>query len=180
MSGPISRIGAFLHHRIHAMNDSIDLPAHVRDLGWKQVRGSGRFMALVGPLWARREGDGWAYGMISTDDHLNPAGVVHGGLLATLIDHALSVIAWQAAGRAPCVTVQLDTHFLGSVSPGVLIEARGRVVRRTKHLLFMQGVLSVAGEDVLAAQALMKAQAPSRGEPERPAAASVGGTDGAG
>lgn len=116
-------------------------------------------MALAGPLWAAREGDGWAYGVVSTDEHLNPAGVVHGGLLATLMDHALSTLAWEAAGGAPCVTVQLDTHFLASVPPGVLIEARGRVLRRTSSLLFMHGALSVAGSDVLAAQAVMKLQA---------------------
>ncbi len=57
------------------------------------------------------------------------------------------------------MTVQLDTHFLASVPPGVLIEARGRVVRRTSSLLFMHGALSEAGSDVLAAQAVMKLQA---------------------
>lgn len=142
------------------MNESIDLAAHLQMLGWKQVRAPGPFMALAGPLWARREADGWGYGVVSTHQHLNPAGVVHGGLLATLIDHALSTIAWEAAGRMPCVTVQLDTHFLGSVPAGVLIEARGRVVRRTARLLFMHGTLTVGHEEILTAQGLMKVQAP--------------------
>ena len=149
------------------MNNTIDIPTRLREGGWKPLKGAGRFMALAGPLWAARDGDGWAYGVVSTDEHLNPAGVVHGGLLATLIDHALSTLAWEAAGRAPCVTVQLDTHFLASVPPGVLIEARGRAVRRTSSLLFMHGALSVAGSDVLAAQAVMKLQAARPAAPQR-------------
>lgn len=66
----------------------------------------------MGPLFTRQEDGGWAYALLPTAAHLNPAGVVHGGLLATLIDHALSAIAGQASGRVPCVTVQLDSHFL--------------------------------------------------------------------
>lgn len=149
------------------MSNAIDIPTRLREGGWKPLNAAGRFMALAGPLWAARDGDGWAYGVVSTDEHLNPAGLVHGGLLATLIDHALSTLAWEAAGRAPCVTVQLDTHFLASVPPGVLIEARGRVVRRTSSLLFMHGTLSVAGSDVLAAQAVMKRQAARPAAPQQ-------------
>jgi uncharacterized protein (TIGR00369 family) len=108
------------------------------------------------PLWAAREGDGWVYGIVSTDDHLNPAGVVHGGLLEALIDHALCAVAWEATGRTPCVTVQLDTHFLAPVRPGVLIEARGHVVRRTSSLVFLRGTLTVDEREVLVAQAITK------------------------
>lgn len=144
------------------MNDAIDRTTRMPHSGWKPREAAGRFMALAGPLWAARDGDGWVYGVITTDDHLNPAGVVHGGLLATLVDHTLSTVAWEAAGRAPCVTVQLDTHFLASVPAGVLLEARARVVRRTSSLLFMHGTLSVAGHDVLAAQAVMKTHAARR------------------
>jgi hypothetical protein len=37
----------------------------------------------------------------------------------------LCAVAWEATDRTPCVTVQLDTHFLALVRPGVLIETRG-------------------------------------------------------
>jgi uncharacterized protein (TIGR00369 family) len=136
----------------------------LHDRGWKQVNATGAFMAQAGPLWARRDGDGegWVYGVLTTDRHLNPAGVVHGGLLATLIDHALSTVAWEAAGRVPCVTVQLDTQFMAAVPAGVLVEARARVSRRTSSLVFMRGQLTVDGTEVLVAQALMKTRPPVR------------------
>jgi uncharacterized protein (TIGR00369 family) len=141
------------------MTDLSEQQAHLRTAGWKPTRSAGAFMALAGPLWARQEGEAWAYGVLAAAQHLNPAGVVHGGLLASLMDHALSAIAWEAADRAPCVTLQLDTHFLSPALPGELIEARGQVLRRSAGLVFLRGGLNVGERSVLAAQALMKIQA---------------------
>lgn len=127
-------------------------PAHA---GWKSRSLEG-FFGLVGPLWTRKEGDSWAYGFVAEPRHTNPAGIVHGGMLVTLIDHALSAIAWEASERKPCVTVQLDVQFIASVRPGKRVEARGRIVKRTSSLVFMQGNLSVLGEEVLSASAILK------------------------
>lgn len=134
------------------MDDAADL---IRAEGWRQ-RALPGFIGLVGPLWTRQEDAGWAYGLLTTPAHLNPAGLVHGGLLTTLIDHALSAIAWQALERRPCVTVQLDTQFLTAAREGQFLEARGRVVRATGSLVFMQGQVSVAGVELISASAVLK------------------------
>ncbi len=123
--------------------------------GWKPRTLDG-FIGSVGPLWTRKENDSWAYGFVSTSQHINPAGIVHGGLLMTLIDHALSAIAWEDAGRRPCVTIQIDVRFLTAVRPQTLIEARGRVVRRTAALSFTDGNLTVGAEVVATASAILK------------------------
>ncbi|MNK19256.1 Thioesterase superfamily protein [compost metagenome] len=123
--------------------------------GWRQKSLPG-FAGLIGPLWARKEADGWAYGLLATEEHLNPAGVVHGGLLTALLDHSLSAIAWEALARRACVTVQLDTHFLAAARAGQFLEARGRMVRATSSLVFMQGELSVDGSIVATGVALLK------------------------
>lgn len=129
--------------------------------GW-QRRALAGFIERVGPLWVRRDGDGWAYGIVAGPEHLNPAGVVHGGLLATLADHALSAIAWQAIGRRPCVTVQLDTQYVASARAGQFLEARGRVVRATGSLVFMQGQVIAEGVELVTASSVMKVVAAPR------------------
>jgi len=133
--------------------------------GWRKRTLPG-FAGLIGPLWVRKEEDGWAYGLQTTADHLNPAGVVHGGLLTALLDHGVSAIAWEALGRRACVTVQLDTHFLAAAREGQFLEVRGRVVRATSSLVFMQGELSTDGEVVATAVAVLKqiGPAPRAGE----------------
>ncbi len=133
----------------------------LQEQGWKP-RELGGFMGHSGPLWTRREGDGWAYGLLAEARHLNPAGVVHGGALATLIDHALSTVAWEACDRAPCVTVQLDTHFLAEVRAGQFAQARATVTARTGGMVFMEGLVQVDGRPVLAARAILKLARPSR------------------
>lgn len=127
-------------------------PAHD---GWKSRELPG-FFGLVGPLWARKEGDTWAYAIVAEARHTNPAGIVHGGMLTTLLDHTLSVIAWEANQRRPCVTVALDVQFLAPARPDDLVVARGRVARQTSSLVFMQGNLSVGGEAIATASAIMK------------------------
>ena len=113
------------------------------------------FAGLVGPLWTRREGDGWAYAILVEDRHSNPAGLAHGGLVSTLADHALSVVAWEANARRPCITVALDVRFLAPARPGDLLVARGRVVRQTGSLAFLDGRVSLGDADIATATAIM-------------------------
>ena len=140
---------------MHSADDSAVPP------GWRK-RALPGFAGLIGPLWVRKEDDGWAYGLLTTADHLNPAGVVHGGLLTALLDHGISAIAWEALGRRACVTVQLDTHFLAAAREGQFLQVRGRVARATSSLVFMQGELSAEGEVVATAVAVLKQVGPPR------------------
>ena len=135
-------------------------PEKLHANGWK-VRVLSGFMETGGPLWTRREGDAWAYGVLCGPQHLNPAGLVHGGLVLTLLDHAISSVAWEASERAACVTVQLDTHFVGAVKSGEFVEARAEVVYRTRSLIFMRGTVVSQGNLVLSGQAILKALPPA-------------------
>jgi acyl-coenzyme A thioesterase PaaI-like protein len=108
--------------------------------GWRPMPAA----ALPGNLgtpWAKRVGEYWQYGLPVMESHLNPSGVVHGGVLLTFADHGLSLLAWEAAGRATCITIQLNTHFLDGVRPGEFIELRGEVTRRTSGLVFLRGLV---------------------------------------
>jgi uncharacterized protein (TIGR00369 family) len=133
----------------------------LQDQGWKCRQLDG-FMGQSGPLWTRREGDGWLYGLLAEDRHMNPAGVVHGGALATLIDHVISTVAWTACDRTPCVTVQLDTHFLAEVRAGDFALARASITARTGTLVFVDGLVEVEGRAVLTARGVMKILRPHR------------------
>lgn len=123
--------------------------------GWSE-RDAGGFTDLVGPLWARRDSEGWAYGLLAGPQHSNVHGIVHGGMLMTLIDNALGLTVWEATGRQPAVTMQLNTQFIAAARPGDFIEARGEVLRVARSVVFVRGVLSVRGETVLAADGVWK------------------------
>ena len=122
---------------------------------WREHHPPG-LMSALGPLLSRREGDAWVYGLQLDSRHLNQAGIVHGGTITALLDHALSTIAWDYSGKVPCVTVQLNTSFLRAAKPGALLEARGVVTHSSGSLLFLDGSLRAHTLSIATAQAVMK------------------------
>ena len=51
-------------------------------------------------------------------NHLNNAGITHGGYLSALIDAGSGTAAHRAAGNMPCVTISLDLKFIGVSKEG--------------------------------------------------------------
>jgi acyl-coenzyme A thioesterase PaaI-like protein len=123
--------------------------------GWRLMR-SGAMPAGIGFPWSKRTDDGWRYGLLTTAEHANPQGALHGGILMTFADHGLSLLAWEAAKRAACTTIQLNTHFLAGVRPGDFVELRGEVTRATLGLVFVRGKLSVGERDVVAVDGIWR------------------------
>lgn len=78
-------------------------------------------------------------------EHLQPFGIVHGGVLATLIDTATF---WSAFMRIPedagLVNVDIKLNYLSSVKEGVL-KAEGRTIRSGKTLSYAEA--RVIGDD---------------------------------
>ena len=98
--------------------------------------------ASLGALWTHRDADGgWRYAVQLDQSHANAQGLVHGGVIVTFMDHALSLLAWEASGRALCSTIQLDTHFLSGVRPPAFLELDARILQQGKSKIFMQGSL---------------------------------------
>jgi uncharacterized protein (TIGR00369 family) len=123
--------------------------------GWKNIQIEGYF-SMIGPLWARRNGEGWEYGLQVEPQHENPLGIAHGGMLVSLMDQAMSMMAWSATGRQPCATVQLDTHFLAPAKAGDFIVAQPEVTRMSSSLVFMRGILRVEDREIMSGQGMMK------------------------
>jgi len=65
-------------------------------------------------------------------------------------------LAWEAAHRAPCTTIQLNTHFLAAVQPGDFVELRGEVTRATTGLVFVRGILVAGDRDVAAVDGIWR------------------------
>jgi len=117
----------------------------------------------LGLPWSKRDETGWHYAMLADASHANPQGAIHGGVLLAFLDHALSIIAWEAAGRLPSVTVQLNSHFVDAVRPGDFVELQADIVRRTRSMVFMRGILSAGDRQVVAADGIWRILTPATG-----------------
>jgi len=131
-------------------------------IGWEKMTDSG-FPEAIGAFWTRREGEtGRAYGVLTEPRHNNGRGVVHGGILASIMDHALGKTVREAVRPLRCATIQLDLHYLAPVMPGDFVEARGEIVRKTRSVVFVRGHLTVGGRQVLSASGIWKVLESSR------------------
>ena len=88
-----------------------------------------------------------------TQQHLNPAGTVHGGVLATLVDTAMghAVSSRTGQGEVPA-TSQLTVTYLRPGKPGTLV-ATAEVRKRGDHLTICEAEVEQNGEAVVHALA---------------------------
>lgn len=80
------------------------------------------------------------------DEHLNPHGSVHGGVLATMIDVAMGTAVSSTGGESP-VTVSLTVTYLEPGRAGRL-EAQARVRKRGKRLMVVECEVAQDGDVV--------------------------------
>ena len=131
------------------------IPFDPASAGWKPLRPEG-YPALIGPFWYRRGEGGFRYGFPAEPRHLNLGGVVHGGMLMSFADDVLGMTVWEAAGRKPCTTVQLSTQFISPARAGEFVEGRAEVLRSTRSVVFVRGLVTVGDRTVIHADGIWK------------------------
>ena len=115
------------------------------------------FEELVGPFYTRREMDGsYTTGFRPSERNLNSTGIVHGGAIATFADYSLFMIAYGAVQGRPSVTATLNTEFLRSAHEATLLQGRGDVLRTTKSLLFVRGLITSEDTPVVSFSGVIK------------------------
>ena len=72
-----------------------------------------------------------------SENHLNAAGITHGGYLSALVDAGAGTAAHRASDNAPCVTISLDLKFIGATKIGDEILGNVKILKKTKTLIFL-------------------------------------------
>ena len=96
------------------------------------------FMKHNGGILFRNISDNqYEFKSIINQNHLNAAGITHGGYLSALIDAGAGTAAHRTAENAPCVTVSLDLKFIGVSKVGDEIFGKVKILKKTKTLVFL-------------------------------------------
>ena len=108
---------------------------------------SAPFNRLLGIEFGEYHEDGGVTLRLPLDDrHQNGTGVVHGGVMLTLADAAISYgIARAVGGR--CTTVEIKINYLRPVTQGVLM-ARSHLIRAGRRLVVARGEVHCEGKQV--------------------------------
>ena len=67
------------------------------------------------------------------ENHLNAAGITHGGYLSALVDAGAGTAAHRSANNAPCVTISLDLKFIGTSKVGDEIIGHVKILKKQKR-----------------------------------------------
>ena len=90
------------------------------------------------------------------NNHLNAAGITHGGYLSALIDAGAGTAAHRSANNAPCVTISLDIKFIGSSKFNDEIYGKVKILKKTKTLVFLFCELNCNGKIITSASGIWK------------------------
>jgi uncharacterized protein (TIGR00369 family) len=78
--------------------------------------------------------------LVLREDHLSPAGRVHGGVISAFFDFACGAAVFSTlAPKDLCSTVELKVNYLRPLFVGDRLRAKARVVFRGKRLCVVQG-----------------------------------------
>ncbi len=93
---------------------------------------------------------------IVNENHLNAAGITHGGYLSALVDAGAGTAAHRSADNAPCVTISLDLKFIGTSKIGDEIIGKVKILKKTKTLVFLFCELKCNDKTITSASGVWK------------------------
>jgi uncharacterized protein (TIGR00369 family) len=95
--------------------------------------------------------------LVVEEKHTNPNGVMHGGVLTTLMDETLGAVIASVRGMdvmraAPHATVEMNVSFLAGARPGEEIIVEGRALKVGRSVAFGEAEARRRGSDDLIAK----------------------------
>ncbi len=89
-------------------------------------------------------------------NHLNAAGITHGGFIAALTDAGAGTAAHRSADNAPCVTISLDLKFISAVKLDQELIGIAKIQKKTKSMIFLTCELMAENKIVATASGVWK------------------------
>ena len=93
---------------------------------------------------------------VINENHLNAAGITHGGYLAALIDAGAGTAAHRSIQNAPCVTISLDLKYICASKIGDEIIGPVKILKKTKTLVFLFCELKCNNKTITSASGVWK------------------------
>ena len=90
------------------------------------------------------------------ENHLNAAGITHGGFIATFIDAGAGTAAHRVADQKPCVTISLEIKFISPVKLGQELIGKTKIQKKTKSMVFLTCELITENKIVATASGVWK------------------------
>ena len=90
------------------------------------------------------------------ENHLNAAGITHGGFIAAFVDAGAGTAAHRSADNSPCVTISLELKFISAVKLGQELIGNTKIQKKTKTMVFLTSELTTGNRIVATASGIWK------------------------
>ena len=90
------------------------------------------------------------------ENHLNSAGITHGGFIAAVVDAGAGTAAHRAADNNPCVTISLELKFIYAVKLHQELIGTTKIQKKTKSMVFLTCELRAENKIVATASGVWK------------------------
>jgi acyl-CoA thioesterase len=112
--------------------------------------GVGPLAALLGIRRTAMAGGRACFELSVRPDHMNPHGVVHGGVVYTLVDYAMGgALTSELGPDERCATLEVKINYLAPATAGVL-RAEASVVQRTRRVGVIESRVHLDGSRLIA------------------------------
>jgi len=90
------------------------------------------------------------------ENHLNAAGIAHGGFVAAFVDAGAGTAAHKVANQNPCVTISLELKFISTIKLGQELYGKTKIQKKTKSMVFLTCELTASNKIVATASGAWK------------------------
>ena len=90
------------------------------------------------------------------ENHLNAAGITHGGFIAAVIDAGAGTAAHRAAKNSSCVTISLELKFISATKLDQELLGIAKIQKKTKSMIFLTCELKAENKIVATASGIWK------------------------
>ena len=90
------------------------------------------------------------------ENHLNAAGITHGGFIAAFVDAGAGTAAHKSADQKPCVTISLELKFISAVKLGQELFGKTKIQKKTNSFVFLTCELTSVDKIVATASGVWK------------------------
>ena len=90
------------------------------------------------------------------ENHLNAAGITHGGFIAAFVDAGAGTAAHRVADGSPCVTISVELKFISVVKLGQELIGNTKIQKKTRSMVFLTCELTAEDKIVATASGVWK------------------------
>ena len=124
---------------------------------FEQISTKSGFMKHNGGLLVRKVSENeFQFKTKVNSNHLNRAGITHGGFIASIIDSGCGSAAHRSVENIPCVTISLEIKFIAPTKEGDEILGTATISKKTKSMIFLVCKLECDGKVTATASGVWK------------------------